>query len=49
VITGSYDATPRWGSRPIAAGAPLSVPAPLFTKLDTSVVDEELARLTSDD
>jgi hypothetical protein len=26
-------------------GAPLTVPAPLFTKLDQSVVDEEIARL----
>jgi len=28
------------------AGAPLAVSVPLFTKLDTSVVDEEIARLT---
>jgi methionyl-tRNA synthetase len=45
VITGDYDATFRWESRPVAAGAPLAVPAPLFTKLDQSVVDEEIARL----
>ena len=45
VITGSYDSTPRWASRPLAAGTPLTTPKPLFTKLDTSVVDEELARL----
>jgi len=45
VITGSYDSTPRWASVPVRAGAPLAVPKPLFTKLDTSVVDEELARL----
>jgi methionyl-tRNA synthetase len=45
VITGSYDTSVRWASRPVAAGTPLSVPAPLFTKLDTSVVDEELRRL----
>jgi methionyl-tRNA synthetase len=49
VITGSYDTTFRWSSRPIAAGTPLSVPAPLFTKLDQSVVDEEIARLAADD
>jgi methionyl-tRNA synthetase len=48
VITGSYDTSVRWASRPVAAGAPLSVPAPLFTKLDTSVVDEELRRLEGD-
>jgi methionyl-tRNA synthetase len=45
VITGDYDAAFRWESRPIAAGTPLAVPTPLFTKLDTSVVDEEIARL----
>ena len=45
VITGDYDAAFRWESRPVAAGTPLAVPAPLFTKLDTSVVDEEVARL----
>jgi len=49
VITGTYDTSPRWGSHPIAAGAPLAVPAPLFTKLDPSVVDEEIARLDPDD
>jgi methionyl-tRNA synthetase len=45
VITGSYDGQARWASAPVKAGTPLTVPAPLFTKLDTSVVDEEVARL----
>jgi methionyl-tRNA synthetase len=45
VITGDYDTTFRWESRPVAPGTPLTVPAPLFTKLDPSVVDEEIARL----
>jgi methionyl-tRNA synthetase len=45
VLTGSYDTEARWESRPIAAGTPLAPPKPLFAKLDTSVVDEELARL----
>jgi methionyl-tRNA synthetase len=45
VITGDYDTTFRWESRPVAPGTPLSVPAPLFKKLDDSVVDEEIARL----
>jgi methionyl-tRNA synthetase len=48
VITGDYDSTFRWESRPVAAGTPLSVPAPLFTKLDQSVVDEEIARLSGE-
>ncbi len=45
VITGRYDGAARWSSAPLRAGTPLAVPAPLFTKLDTAVVDEELARL----
>ena len=45
VLTGSYDTEARWESRPIAAGTPLAPPKPLFAKLDTSVIDEELARL----
>jgi len=45
VITGDYDSTFRWESRPVAPGTPLAVPVPLFTKLDQSVVDEEIARL----
>jgi methionyl-tRNA synthetase len=49
VITGDYDSTFRWESRPVPAGARLEVPAPLFTKLDPSVVDEEVARLAGDE
>jgi methionyl-tRNA synthetase len=45
VITGTYDGAARWASAPLRPGTPLSAPAPLFTKLDKSVVDEELARL----
>jgi methionyl-tRNA synthetase len=45
VITGTYDESFRWESRPVAAGTPLAKPAPLFTKLDPSVIDEELGRL----
>jgi methionyl-tRNA synthetase len=45
VITGRYDSTLRWASRPLAAGTPLTTPKPLFTKLGPEVVDEELARL----
>jgi methionyl-tRNA synthetase len=49
VITGTYDSSFRWESRPIAAGTKLAVPSPLFTKLDQSVVDEEIARLEGDE
>jgi methionyl-tRNA synthetase len=46
IITGDYQAAAaRWESIPIRPGTALSAPAPLFTKLDSSVVDEELARL----
>jgi methionyl-tRNA synthetase len=46
VITGDYQAAAaRWESMPIRPGTRLAAPAPLFTKLDSSVVDEELARL----
>jgi methionyl-tRNA synthetase len=45
VITGRYDGAARWSSAPLRPGTPLAPPVPLFTKLDTAVVDEELARL----
>jgi methionyl-tRNA synthetase len=45
VITGRYDGAARWSSAPLRAGTPLATPVPLFTKLDTAVVDEEIARL----
>ncbi|MDK3258843.1 methionine--tRNA ligase [Blastococcus capsensis] len=47
VITGSYDEGQAvWGSTPLAApGTPLAPPKPIFTKLDPSIVDEEIQRL----
>jgi len=45
VLAGDYDTGARWQSNPIEAGRPLAPPTPVFTKLDPSVVDEELARL----
>ena len=45
VITGDYSGTPTWESRPVVVGTPVAKPTPIFTKLDPSVVDEELARL----
>ena len=45
VITGDYAGFPAWGSHPVTVGAPVGTPTPVFTKLDESVVDEELRRL----
>ena len=45
VITGDYTSEARWEPVPVRPGIPLTVPQPLFAKLDTSVVDEELKRL----
>ena len=45
ILTGDYSATPRWERTPIVVGTPIEKPTPIFTKLDPSVVDEELARL----
>jgi methionyl-tRNA synthetase len=48
VLTGDYDTGARWESRPIEVGRPIAAPTPIFRKLDTSIVDEELARLTGE-
>jgi methionyl-tRNA synthetase len=45
IITGEYSATPAWRRRAVVAGTKVDKPAPIFTKLDPSVVDEEIARL----
>jgi methionyl-tRNA synthetase len=45
VITGDYAGAARWEPVPVRPGTPLATPQPLFAKLDSSVVDEELARL----
>jgi methionyl-tRNA synthetase len=45
VLTGDYDTGARWESVPIDVGRPLEAPTPIFTKLDPSIVESELARL----
>jgi methionyl-tRNA synthetase len=45
ILTGEYSDVPRWQRAPIAVGTPIGKPSPVFTKLDPSVVDDELARL----
>jgi methionyl-tRNA synthetase len=48
VLTGDYQTQAKWASTPIEAGRPLAAPTPIFTKLDVSVVDDELARLEAE-
>jgi methionyl-tRNA synthetase len=47
IITGDYTEGARWESVPVVVGRTLAPPKPVFRKLDPSIVDEELARLTS--
>ncbi len=47
VITGDFTAFPAWRTTPVRVGAPVGPPAPVFTKLDEAVVQEELDRLRS--
>jgi len=46
IITGDYTVGATWESVPIETGRALAPPKPVFRKLDPSIVDEELARLT---
>ncbi|MGW0431534.1 methionine--tRNA ligase [Micromonospora sp. NPDC003197] len=46
VLTGDYTIGARWESVPVEAGRPLAAPKPVFRKLDPSIVEEELARLS---
>ena len=45
ILTGDYSGVPAWERRPITVGTPIAKPTPVFTKLDPSVVDDELSRL----
>lgn len=44
IITGDYTGAPSWGRHAITVGTPIAKPAPIFTKLDEAIVEEELAR-----
>ena len=46
IITGDYEDAPTWERHPIEVGTPVAKPAPVFTKLDESIVEAELARYT---
>jgi len=45
IITGDYSHVPAWQRKRVTVGTPIEKPTPVFTKLDVSVVEEELARL----
>ena len=48
IITGDYElgrTVSPWASKPLVAGTPVGKPTPVFTKLDDSIVEEELDRL----
>ena len=45
VLTGDYAEQAAWRSEPLEVGTTIEPPAPVFKKLDASVVDEELNRL----
>ncbi|HWU21624.1 MAG TPA: class I tRNA ligase family protein, partial [Nocardioides sp.] len=45
IITGEYSDFPGWQRRAIEVGRPVAKPTPVFVKLDTSIIDEELERL----
>jgi methionyl-tRNA synthetase len=45
VITGEYSDAPAWRRHPVVPGTKVAKPSPVFSKLDPSVVEEELDRL----
>ncbi|MDP9822328.1 methionine--tRNA ligase [Nocardioides massiliensis] len=45
IITGDYTTAPAWERRPVVPGTTVEKPTPVFTKLDPSIAEEELARL----
>ncbi|GEK21351.1 methionine--tRNA ligase [Cellulomonas xylanilytica] len=48
IITGDYElgrTVAPWRSEPLVTGTPVAKPVPVFTKLDDSIVEEELERL----
>ncbi|MBS4752660.1 methionine--tRNA ligase [Nocardioides sp. zg-ZUI104] len=45
IITGDYTGFPTWQRHRVEVGRAVAKPTPVFTKLDTAIVDEELARL----
>ncbi len=46
VITGDYSNVPKWKRKPVTPGTPIPKPVAVFSKLDPTIVEEELARYT---
>lgn len=49
IITGDYSKVPTWERHDVIPGTVISKPAPVFSKLDASIVEEELARYQAKD
>ena len=45
IITGDYGDVPQWGRHEVKIGNTVSKPKPVFEKLDSEIIEEELARL----
>lgn len=45
IITGDYGDVPQWGRHEVKIGSTVSKPKPVFEKLDSEIIEEELARL----
>ena len=48
IITGDYTDLRPWERVDVRPGTPISMPKPVFQKLDDSVVEEELDRLRAE-
>jgi methionyl-tRNA synthetase len=47
ILTGDYSDVPEWASVPLVPGTVLEKPTPVFTKLEPTIVDEEIERLNA--
>jgi methionyl-tRNA synthetase len=48
ILTGNYEIDARWESVDLKVGTPVAAPTPIFAKLDPSVIEEELERMTEE-
>jgi methionyl-tRNA synthetase len=47
ILTGDYSNVPKWESVPLVPGTALEKPTPVFTKLEPTIVEEEIERLNA--